>query len=95
MAVDRDIVTQVAHLARLEIKDAAIDEYVHNLSSILDLVDRLDQVDTQQVQPMAHPLDMKQRLRPDEVTEPNQRELFLQNAPNREAGLYLVNKVVE
>ncbi len=55
----------------------------------------MNKVDTQNVEPMAHPLDVTQRLRKDEVTEINQREKFQSVAPNAEKGLYLVPKVIE
>jgi aspartyl-tRNA(Asn)/glutamyl-tRNA(Gln) amidotransferase subunit C len=69
--------------------------YARNLSSILDLVAQMNAVDTRGVQPLAHPLAMTQRLRPDEATEPDQRALFQSIAPQVEAGLYLVPKVIE
>lgn len=95
MSLDKNDVVKIAHLARLEIADADIPGYADNLSKILDLVEQLNAVDTQQVSPMAHPLDAKQRLRADEVTETNQREHFQAIAPQVEAGLYLVPKVIE
>lgn len=95
MSVTREDVLKVAHLARLTIAEQHIDKYVHNLSSIIDLVEQLNQVDTTDVKPMSHPLDASARLREDVVTETDQRELFQQNAPLTEAGLYLVNQVVE
>jgi aspartyl-tRNA(Asn)/glutamyl-tRNA(Gln) amidotransferase subunit C len=52
-------------------------------------------VDTADVVPMAHPLDMAQRLRPDVVAEADQREAFQAVAPQTDAGLYLVPKVIE
>ena len=55
----------------------------------------MNQIDTQGIEPQAHPLDAKQRLRNDEVTEINQRELFMSIAPETEAGLYLVPKVID
>jgi aspartyl-tRNA(Asn)/glutamyl-tRNA(Gln) amidotransferase subunit C len=58
-------------------------------------VEQLDAADTAGVTPMAHPQDASQRLRPDEVTEQNQRERFQTLAPQAEAGLYLVPKVIE
>ena len=62
---------------------------------MLNLVDQLQAADTEGVAPMAHPLDATQRLRADEVTEPNQRESFQAIAPASEAGLYLVPKVID
>jgi aspartyl-tRNA(Asn)/glutamyl-tRNA(Gln) amidotransferase subunit C len=79
----------------LSIDERDIPDYVDNLSEILAFVEQLGSVDTQGVEPMAHPLDMAQRLRPDEVTEPDQRERFQALAPAAESGLYLVPRVIE
>lgn len=95
MALDPREVEKIAHLARLAIRDEDIPEYATNLSNILGLVEQMNQVDTSDVVPMAHPLDMPQRLRPDAVTEGDQRERFQSIAPQVEAGLYLVPKVIE
>jgi aspartyl-tRNA(Asn)/glutamyl-tRNA(Gln) amidotransferase subunit C len=88
-------VEKIAHLARLAISEADISIYACNLSSILELVEQMNAVDTSGVAPLAHPLEMAQRLRADEVSEENQRELFQAIAPSTEAGLYLVPKVIE
>ena len=85
----------IAHLARLAVSEVEAVSYVAKLSRILELVDELKRVDTAGVQPMAHPLDMAQRLRSDQVTEGDQRELFQHNAPRAEEGLYLVPRVIE
>jgi aspartyl-tRNA(Asn)/glutamyl-tRNA(Gln) amidotransferase subunit C len=88
-------VDHIAHLARLAVSEEEAADYVAKLSRILGMVDQLKQVDTAGVTPMAHPLDMAQRLRPDAVTEPDQRELVQRNAPRAEEGLYLVPRVIE
>lgn len=88
-------VENIAHLARIALAEEDIPRYVRELSSILDLVEQLQRVDTAGVAPMAHPLDAHQRMRPDAVTEPDQRELFQSMAPLTEAGLYLVPRVIE
>ena len=72
-----------------------VDHYASQLSRILDLVSQLSQVDTTGVTPMAHPLGMVQRLRPDAVTEPDRRDLYQAHAPSVEDGLFLVPKVIE
>ena len=90
-----DDVKNIAWLARIQIDAQDIDGYARDLSSILDLVDQLNSADTAEILPMAHPLDRSQRLRPDRVTEENQRELFQSQAPQVESGLYLVPKVIE
>ncbi|HET7174536.1 MAG TPA: Asp-tRNA(Asn)/Glu-tRNA(Gln) amidotransferase subunit GatC [Gammaproteobacteria bacterium] len=95
MSLTPDDVKAIARLARLSIAEQDIPAYAKNLSNILEFVAQLDKVDTAAVQPMAHPLDMSQRLREDAVTEQVDRERYQQNAPETEAGLYLVPKVVE
>ncbi len=95
MSLEKADVEKIAHLARLAIDEKDVPEYAKNLSSILDLVEQMNSVDTDDVSPMAHPLDATQRLRTDEVTETNQRDHFQQIAPNVEDGLYLVPKVIE
>lgn len=88
-------VAKIAHLARLAIGEADIAAYARNLSSILELVAQMNAVDTTGVEPLAHPLEMAQRLRPDAVSESDQRERFQAIAPSVEAGLYLVPQVIE
>ncbi|MDO6514149.1 MULTISPECIES: Asp-tRNA(Asn)/Glu-tRNA(Gln) amidotransferase subunit GatC [unclassified Neptuniibacter] len=95
MSLDRTDVDKIAHLARLQIEEQDAPEYAQNLSNILDLVDQMQAVDTTDVLPMAHPLDAVQRLRSDNVTEDNQRELLQSVAPAVENGLFLVPKVIE
>jgi aspartyl-tRNA(Asn)/glutamyl-tRNA(Gln) amidotransferase subunit C len=89
-------IANIAHLARLELNEAEVPGYQQSLSSILDFVSQLNSAQTQDVTPMAHPLPgLAQRLRPDEVTEDNRRAQYQANAPQVEAGLYLVPKVIE
>jgi aspartyl-tRNA(Asn)/glutamyl-tRNA(Gln) amidotransferase subunit C len=95
MALEASQVEKIAHLARLEIDVDDVPEYARNLSAILAFVEQLNRVDTTGVEPLAHPLEATQRLRPDVVTEPDEREKFLRNAPLSEAGLYLVPRVIE
>ena len=95
MSLGTDDVKNIAHLARLEIEEKNIEGYANSLSSILDLVEEMNAVDTSGVKPMAHPMDVSQRLRTDEVLEENQRETFQKIAPRTEDGLYLVPKVIE
>jgi aspartyl-tRNA(Asn)/glutamyl-tRNA(Gln) amidotransferase subunit C len=95
VSLDRCAVEKIAHLARLAISDEEKDRYAGELSNILDLVEQMNAVDTDKVSPMAHPLQMVQRLRLDEPTEADQRELFQGIAPAAENGFYLVPRVVE
>ena len=99
MSLNKSDVEKIAQLARLQIEEADIPLYANNLSNILQLVEQMSAVDTTGVEIMAHPLDALldkgQRLRSDEVTEIDQRKLFQSIAPQVEAGLYLVPKVIE
>jgi aspartyl-tRNA(Asn)/glutamyl-tRNA(Gln) amidotransferase subunit C len=95
MSIDRSDVERIAHLARLELNEQDIPAYTENLSSILNLIDEMQQIDTEGVEPLAHPLDAVQRLRADEVTELNQRDKLQAFAPAVEEGLFLVPKVIE
>ena len=90
-----DDVRKIAWLARLQIDEADIPAYAAELSRVLEFVRQLNEIDTDGITPMAHPTDAVQRLRPDEVTEQNQRDKFQAIAPAAEAGLYMVPKVVE
>ena len=70
-------------------------EYVASMTRILNLVEEMDAVNTNDIEPMAHPLETVQRLRPDEVTEPDQRDAIQELAPETQDGLYLVPRIIE
>jgi len=96
MPLERHEVEKIAHLARLTLTEQQIPFYASNISKILDLVAQIQQAQTENIIPMAHPLEhLTQPLREDVITEENQRELFQSIAPLTEAGLYLVPKVIE
>ena len=95
MSLEKSDVEKIAHLARLAVSEQELESVAGDLSSILGLVEQMNAVDTSAVTPMAHPLHMVQRLRPDAVTEEDRREQFQSVAPQAEAGLYLVPKVIE
>ncbi|GAB4356188.1 MAG: Asp-tRNA(Asn)/Glu-tRNA(Gln) amidotransferase subunit GatC [Immundisolibacter sp.] len=95
MSISSDEVRKVAHLARLDVPTSQLGAYAAQLSTILELVDQLAGVDTDQVPPLAHPIEATQRLRADEVTETDQRRRFQALAPQVQDGLYLVPRVIE
>jgi aspartyl-tRNA(Asn)/glutamyl-tRNA(Gln) amidotransferase subunit C len=95
VSLSKDQVKHIAMLARLKLTEEEYAESVQKLSKIVDFVDQLSQADTRDVVPMAHPLDVAQRLRPDVVTETNERDHLQQNAAAVSDGLYLVPKVIE
>lgn len=95
MSLTPEQVAAIAQLARLRVDERDIEALAGSLSGILDFVARLEAADTADVAPMAHPLDMAQRLRTDEISETVDRDRYQQNAVATEAGLYLVPKVIE
>ncbi len=95
MSLSKQQVQHIAQLARLRLEQDQFDDIVAKLSSIVDFVDQLQQVPTDDVVPMAHPLNQVQRLRPDVVTEADERDLFQKNAPAVIDGFYIVPKVIE
>jgi len=88
-------VKRVAHLARIEVDEAEAEGYLKQLSNIFALVEQMQAVDTTGIEPMAHAQDVVLRLRDDVVTEADQHQAFQAIAPQVEAGLYLVPKVIE
>ena len=88
-------VKHAASLARLEISDAESQRILDQLSGVFELIARMESVDTEGVEPMAHAQDVMARLRPDVVTESDKHELFQSIAPAVDADLYLVPKVIE
>jgi aspartyl-tRNA(Asn)/glutamyl-tRNA(Gln) amidotransferase subunit C len=96
MSLNRRDIENIALLARLELTEAEIPGYVESLSRIMGLIGELDRADTSQIEPMAHPLPgQRQRLRADAVTEGDEHQLYQANAPQVEAALYLVPRVIE
>ncbi len=95
MSLSPEQIRQVAQLARLQLAPEQTEHYAVQISNILAMVDELSRADTEGVLPMAHPLDMVQRLRPDVVSEANQREAMQAIAPQVADGVYLVPRVIE
>ena len=95
MSLTEADVKRMAHLARIEIQQAEVAPMLSQLSNIMGLVEQMQAVDTEGVAPMAHAQDLSLRLREDRVTETDQHALFQSVAPEVEAGLYLVPKVIE
>ena len=90
-----DEVRRIAELARIEVPEDGVVALQQQLNGIFGLIEQMRAVDTTGVEPMAHAVDVMQRLREDRVTETDQHELFQSIAPQVEDGLYLVPKVIE
>ena len=95
MAIEQDEIEKIAELARIHIGNEQIGQVTQRITEILQMVDQLQAVDTQDVEPMANPLDATAILRADVITEGDQRDAFQAIAPAVENGLYLVPKVID
>ena len=95
MAIDHSTVERTAHLARIRLEEGDAGDLYGRLNEILSLVDQLQQADVDGVEPMAHPLELNQPLRPDEVTASDNRDRILHLAPMEEDGCFLVPRVIE
>jgi len=95
MSLTNDDVRRIAALARIAITAEESSQVLERLNRVLGLIDQMRAVDTAGIEPMAHAVDVVQRLRPDEVRERDRRELYQAVAPAVEDGLYLVPKVIE
>lgn len=95
MAINDDEVRAIARLARIDIKEQDIHIISAKLSQILEFVRQMDAVDTTDVEPLAHPLELDAHTREDEVLESNMRDIYQSGAPQVQNALYLVPKVIE
>ncbi len=95
MKLDKETVERVAHLARLELNEEEKEKFAEQLSDILDHAEKLNELDTSNVEPMAHVLSINNVLREDEVRESLDREETLANAPDKEKGMFKVPQIVD
>jgi aspartyl-tRNA(Asn)/glutamyl-tRNA(Gln) amidotransferase subunit C len=95
MPLSLNEVQRIAELARIGISDAEARAVQVQLNDIFELIGQMQKVDTEGIAPMTHAQGLALRLRQDEVTEGDQSEQFQSVAPQVEAGLYLVPKVIE
>lgn len=93
--LDEATVRHVAHLARLSVTDVEVSKFAEQLSSVLLYIEQLDELDTADVPPTAHPLPVMNVLRADEVRQPWDSERALANAPQRQNGFFKVPKVLD
>ncbi len=95
MSLSLEDVRKISSLARLDLPEGDAEATRDKLNGILELIEQMQAVDTTGVEPMSHPQDVAQRLREDAVTATDRRDDFQRVAPQTEAGLYLVPKVIE
>jgi aspartyl-tRNA(Asn)/glutamyl-tRNA(Gln) amidotransferase subunit C len=95
MSLTHQEVEKIARLARISVAESELEATRQQLNGILGFIEQLQAVDTAGVEPMSHAVEMVQRLRPDMVTESDRRAALQAVAPEVEAGLYLVPRVIE
>ena len=95
MSIKKTDIAYISSLSKLKIEDIEIDNFTRQISDILEMIQQLEKINTDDIEPMAHPLNMSQRLRMDIVTEENQRDLYQENAVEFEQGFYKVPKVID
>ena len=95
MTLTLEDVNRIAHLARIEVEPREAEQVLAQLAGIFRMIEEMQAVDTEGVEPMSHAQDVTLRMRDDQVTEADQHALFQSIAPQVDAGLYLVPKVIE
>ena len=95
MSINKDQIKYLSLLSRMDIQESEINDVEEKLTKIIDFVDQLQSIDTDEIEPMAHPLNQSQRLRADKVVEENNRDKIQKNTESTERGMYIVPKVIE
>ncbi|MFT5258351.1 MAG: aspartyl-tRNA(Asn)/glutamyl-tRNA(Gln) amidotransferase subunit C [Saprospiraceae bacterium] len=95
MSFDNEKIQSIAKLAMLSVDKADLDETIENMDSIMSLIDQMQSVNTDNIEPLSHPQDPVLRLRDDVVTESSQRDAFQALTPHTQQGLFTVPKVIE
>jgi aspartyl-tRNA(Asn)/glutamyl-tRNA(Gln) amidotransferase subunit C len=95
MPLSHSDISRIATLSRLEVPAADARKMLDQLNGVMTLIEQLQSIDTEGVEPMTHAVDLALRARPDVVTEPNRRDEYQKNSPSVERGLFLVPKVIE
>ena len=95
MSITREEIKKVAHLARINVSQAELEQVEKKLVGILTLIEKMQEVNTDSIEPMSHALDINQPLREDKVTEKDIRDKSLSLAPHSEQSLFIVPQVIE
>ena len=94
MKIDDQKIAQLAHLARLEFDEQSKEEIKKDLENILDLCEKLNEVNTDGIEPLIYMTDTTNNVRPDEIRQEFTREELLQNAPKKDSDYIRVPKVI-
>ncbi|MBI5145381.1 MAG: Asp-tRNA(Asn)/Glu-tRNA(Gln) amidotransferase subunit GatC [Candidatus Omnitrophica bacterium] len=95
MAISKETIEYVAHLARIDLSGKELEKLSSQLKDILDFIDKLKKIDTKDISPTSHILDIQDALREDNLKESLPVDRTLQNAPQQEKNFFVVPKVIE
>jgi|TARA_B110000305_G_C19228523_1_gene534056 aspartyl-tRNA(Asn)/glutamyl-tRNA(Gln) amidotransferase subunit C len=95
MSINKEEIKKIAHLARITVSQEELEQVEKKLVGILTLIEKMQEVNTDSIDPMSHALDINQPLREDKVTEKDIRDKSLSLAPHSEQSLFIVPQVIE
>ena len=95
MSISKKDIEKIAHLARINISQDEVEKLEKKLVGIMSLIDKMQSINTDNIEPMSHALDISQPLRKDVVTEPDLRKRILPLAPETQESLFIVPQVIE
>ena len=95
MDIDKKLVKKIATLSRIKIQEKEVEKFSKDLSKIITWVEKLNEVETKNITPIANPSDIKIPLRKDEINDGKIEDKVLENAPEKKAGYFIVPKVVD
>ncbi|MCK5655006.1 MAG: Asp-tRNA(Asn)/Glu-tRNA(Gln) amidotransferase subunit GatC [Candidatus Aureabacteria bacterium] len=95
MKIDKKLISYLAHLSRLEFDDSKLEEFTSQIDKIVEYIKKLDELDTEKVEPTAHILPVKNVFREDKIIPSIEREKVFKSAPETQNGYFIVPKVIE
>jgi aspartyl-tRNA(Asn)/glutamyl-tRNA(Gln) amidotransferase subunit C len=95
MSVTKDEVKYIASLSRLEFNDSELEDFTNEFNQILNYIDKLNELDTENIEPLSHPIERKNVFREDKLVESINRDDALKNAPDKTDEYFKVPKVIK
>lgn len=95
MSIPKEEIIKIAKLAKLKLNDNEIEKFTSQFNQILDYMKKLNELNTDEVQPLSHPLEINNLIREDELKDSIPRELALSNAPDKDDKFFKVPKVIK
>ena len=95
MSINKEEIKKIAHLARINVSQDEVNQVEKKLDGIMTLIEKMQEINTESIEPMSHALDIDQPLREDKVTEKDSRNKSLSLAPHADNNLFIVPQVIE